>query len=408
MEYTARKNRTAQNPIAAQLPKAGRQREDYPIIVHSHLGWDWVWQRPQQFLSRLSSNHHILFIEGPVPVADIRRSEKTLREVSDFPNIVVLQMKMPASRLGDIAWVDNERRRIVQSLLAGPLSESFRSPVQWFYDPMAVTAFAGHLNERAIVYDCMDELSLFRGAPPELVRRERELLALADLVFAGGPRIWEAKRLLNPNCFSFGCGVENDHFGRACDVELALPAEVAELPRPILGYIGVVDERIDYQLLGKLADSTAGSVVMVGPSTKVDPDTFPRRANLHWLGGRDYAELPAYAKSFDVCLMPFAMNEATRFINPTKALEYMATGRPIVSTPVQDVVRQFSDIVALADGHEQFISECERSALWPDRARIERGRALARRNSWESIVHQLERHIEDALSSKRTLSINAA
>ena len=144
--------------------------------------------------------------------------------------------------------------------------------------------------------------------------------------------------------------MENDHFGRACDVELALPAEVAELPRPILGYIGVVDERIDYQLLGKLAHSTAGSVVMVGPSTKVDPDTFPRCANLHWLGGRDYAELPAYAKSFDVCLMPFAMNEATRFINPTKALEYMATGRPIVSTPVQDVVRQFSDIVACEFG----------------------------------------------------------
>lgn len=408
MENTALKDRTAQNLISAPLLAPGRQREDYPIIVHSHLGWYWVWQRPQQFLSRLSRNHHILFIEAPVPVADIRRSEKTLREVPDFPNVIVLQTKVPASRWSDITWVDNERRRIVQSLLAGPLGESFRSPVQWFYDPMAVTAFAGHLNERAIVYDCMDELSLFRGAPSELVRRERELLALADLVFAGGPRIWEAKRLLNSNCFCFGCGVENDHFGRACDVELALPAEVAELPRPILGYIGVVDERIDYQLLGKLADSTAGSVVMVGPSTKVDPDTFPRRANLHWLGGREYAELPAYAKGFDVCLMPFAMNEATRFINPTKALEYMATGRPIVSTPVQDVVRQFSDIVAVADDHEQFISECERCWRWPHRTRIERGRAQARRNSWESIVHQLEQHIEDALSSKRTLSINAA
>jgi glycosyltransferase involved in cell wall biosynthesis len=147
---------------------------------------------------------------------------------------------------------------------------------------------------------------------------------------------------------------------------------------------------------------------MLGPSTKVEPATFPRRANLHWLGGRDYAELPAYAKSFDVCLMPFAMNEATRFINPTKALEYMATGRSIVSTPVQDVVRQFSDVVMLADDHGRFIRECKRAARRPDRARIQRGLALARRNSWESIVRRLEQHIQDALASKRILSINAA
>ena len=385
-----------------------RRRDHYPIIVHSHLGWDWVWQRPQQFLSRLSKNHRVLFIEAPVPSAEVKRCRQTLREISDFPNIVVLQMKVPAARYPDGAWVDSERRRIVESVLAGPLGESFRSPVQWFYDPMAVTAFAGHLNERAIVYDCMDELSLFRGAPLELVRRERELLALADVVFAGGPKIWEAKRQLNTNCFSFGCGVENEHFGRARDSDLPLPPEVADLPQPIFGYIGVVDERIDYELLGKLADATNGSVVVIGPHTKVDPATFPQRPNLHWLGGRDYAQLPAYAKSFDVCLMPFAMNEATRFINPTKALEYMATGRPIVSTMVPDVVRQFSDVVLLAKDHGGFIRECKRCARQPDRLRIERGVALALRNSWDSIVRQLEQHIEEALASKRILSINAA
>jgi glycosyltransferase involved in cell wall biosynthesis len=397
----------ARGRSGSTIPSRPR-RDRYPIIVHSHLGWDWVWQRPQQFLSRLSKEHRVLFIEAPIAAEEVKRSAVTLREIPDFPNIVVLQMKVPASRYRDVAWVDGERRRIVESVLAGPLGDSFHSPVQWFYDPMAVTAFAGHLNERAIVYDCMDELSLFRDAPPELVRRERELLALADVVFAGGPKIWEAKRLLNANCFSFGCGVENEHFGRARDSELALPADVADLPQPIFGYIGVVDERLDYELLGKLAGATSGSVVMVGPHTKVDPLTFPQRPNLHWLGGRDYAQLPAYAKSFDVCLMPFAMNEATRFINPTKALEYMATGRPIVSTMVPDVVRQFSDVVVLAREHACFIRECERYARRPDRARIERGMALARRNSWESIVGQLEQHIDEALASKRVLSINAA
>lgn len=391
------------SPAQWQLAKT-----DYPIIVHSHLGWDWVWQRPQQFLSRLSQTHRVLFVEPPILTPELQESETSVREASGFPNVTLLQMKVPAARGQDLAWLDRERRRRLEAQLAGSLGKDFAAPVQWFYDPMAVTAFAGHLHERAIVYDCMDELSLFRGAPPELVRREAELLALADVVFAGGPKIWEAKRQLNPNCFSFGCGVENDHFGRALDPDLTLPPEVADLPRPIFGYIGVVDERIDYELLGKLADATSGSVVMVGPSTKVDPQTFPRRENLHWLGGRDYAQLPAYAKSFTVCLMPFAMNDATRFINPTKALEYMATGRPIVSTPVPDVVRQFADVVVLANDHEGFISVCKRCAAHPERARIERGIALAAGNSWESIVLQLERHIADALAPDRTPEISAA
>jgi len=154
---------------------------DFPIIVHSHLGWDWVWQRPQQFHSRLSQRHRILFVESPVARAEITSAQVTLREVADYPNIVVLQMAMPAERWNDGAWVDKERRRLVESVLSGPLGADFQDPVQWFYDPMAVTAFAGHLTRASIVYDCMDQLSKFRGAPAELVRRERELLAIADV-----------------------------------------------------------------------------------------------------------------------------------------------------------------------------------------------------------------------------------
>ena len=382
--------------------------DQFPIVVHSHLGWDWVWQRPQQFISRLSRRHRVLFIEGPVPKNNLAEPRATLRDVLDYPNIVVLQIQMPSSRWRDGAWVDKERRRVVQSILAGPLGRSFESPVQWFYDPMAVTAFAGHLNERAIVYDCMDELSLFRGAPPELVRRERELLAVADVVFAGGPKMWRSKRQLNSNCFCFGCGVDAKHFGTALTSDLALPADVAHLARPIFGYIGVVDERIDYDLLRRLADSGPGSVVMVGPSTKVDPASFPQRHNLHWVGGRDYSDLPAYAKAFDVCLMPFALNDATKFINPTKALEYMATGRPIVSTAVEDVVDQFADVVLIADDHKSFAEICRHAAAVPDESRVSRGLSLVRRNSWTSIVNALERHLLQALASKRALDRNAA
>ena len=382
--------------------------EDYPIVVHSHLPWDWVWQRPQQFLSRLSEKHRVLFIEAPYPTKLPRNAHVTLREVSDYPNIIVLQMQMPAARWSDGAWIDKERRRLVQSFLASPLGRNFDSPVQWFYDPMAVTAFAGHLNERAIVYDCMDELSLFHGSPPEMVRRDRELLAVADVVFAGGPKIWKAKRELNANCFSFGCGVDATHFARARDPGLTVPADVIGLPHPIYGYFGVVDERIDYDLLAALADAGSGSVVMVGPSTKVDPATFPRRSNIHWLGARDYVDLPVYAKSFDVCLMPFALNKATEFINPTKALEYMATGKPIVATPVEDVAAQFSEVVVVADSPADFIAKAARCSLRPDQSRIKRGFEFVRRNSWESVVRQLEKHVADTLASKRALAVHAA
>ena len=382
---------------------------DFPIIVHSHLGWDWVWQRPQQFHSRLSQRHRILFVEGPVARPGLTGAQVALREVADYPNIVVLQMEMPAERWNDGAWVDKERRRLVESLLAGPLGADFQDPVQWFYDPMAVTAFAGHLNESAIVYDCMDQLSQFRGAPAELVRRERELLAIADIVFAGGPKIWQDKRNHNANCYSVGCGVDVEHFGKARHVSTVVPEEIANLPRPIYGYIGVIDERIDYALVAQLAEKNAGgSVVMVGPWTKVNPATFPRRNKLHWLGQRDYGLLPSYVKGFDVCLMPFALNEATEFINPTKALEYMATGRPIVSTAIEDVILQFEDVVKVARTREDFLLRCERAAKIPNVVAIRRGLKLARANTWESIVGQLELQVSDVLNSRRSMASDAA
>lgn len=373
----------------------------YPIIVHSHLGWDWVWQRPQQFLSRFSKTHQILFVEGPVPSEEVSVPTSELREVSEFPNITIMRSKMPAARWFDGAWVDKERRHLVQELLAGPLGLRFRDPVQWFYDPMAVTAFAGHMDERAIVFDCMDQLSQFKGAPKELIRRERELLNIADVVFAGGPKIGRDKIKYNANTHSYGCGVDVKHFGKARSKTTEIPADAANLPGPVFGFFGVVDERMDYALVAALADAhPEGSVVIIGPMTKVDPATIPQRPNLHWLGGRDYQQLPSYVKKFDVCLMPFALNEATEFINPTKALEYMATERPIVSTPVEDVVLQFSEVVKISTDRADFLRLCSEAAKSPDLAAVKRGKALSERNSWESIVAAMEGHIADALASE--------
>ncbi|HEY0793329.1 MAG TPA: glycosyltransferase [Chthoniobacterales bacterium] len=381
----------------------------FPIIVHSHLGWDWVWQRPQQFLSRLSFRHPILFVEGPVPDPDLQTARLELRELAEYPNISVLRMKMPGSKWFDGAWVDDERRRLVKEVLAGPLGGRFQHPVQWFYDPMAVTAFARKMDEQCVVYDCMDQLSQFRGAPETLVQREHELLRIADVVFAGGPKLGVEKRKYNANTHAYGCGVDVAHFARARQQGVQLPPEIAALPKPIYGFFGVVDERMDYALLDYLATQNVnGSVVLVGPWTKVDPATFPKKANLHFLGGRNYEDLPRYAAAFDVCMVPFALNEATEYVNPTKVLEYMATGRPVISTAIDDVVLQFSDVVEVARSHQEFARFCQAAASHPDARKTAAGLKLASENTWDAVVQNLERHIEEYLASEKAMGIVAS
>lgn len=375
--------------------------ENYPIIVHCHLRWDGVWQRPQQFLSRLSASHRVLFVEGPLLVENEEAPSYKLNEAPGYPNVTVMQTFFPAKRFQDGAWVDSERAKLLQEALRGPLAGKFEKPVQWFYDPMAVSAHVDKFNEIAVVYDCMDELSQFKFAPPEIISRERELLRRADVVFTGGRKMWESKKRHAENVHFYGCGVDVNHFGKARLNETPIPEDLAKLKKPLLGYFGVVDERMDYELVRKLAEAADWNVVIVGPSCKVDPASFPKNANIHWLGRREYAQLPQYTKGFDVCLMPFAMNEATEYINPTKALEYMATGKPIVSTPVPDVVSNFGTVVKIAQSHEEFVELCKREASQPDQAAIKRGLLMADENQWEVIVSRLEGHIEDALNAKK-------
>ena len=332
------------------------------------------------------------------PDENLTAPSARLQKVEEFPNITFLQMQFPTSQWSDGNFVDRRRRELLQEALAGPLKGQFDQPIQWFYDPMAVTAFAGHMNEICTVYDCMDELSKFRGAPPCIVEREAQLLKKANVVFTGGRKLWESKKRFNSNCHFYGCGVDVEHFGKALLNETEIPADVRDLPKPLLGFFGVVDERMDYELVAKLADANPNwSVVIIGPTAKVDTATLPRRANLHFLGGREYTDLPAYCKAFDLCLMPFALNEATEFINPTKALEYMATGRNIVSTAVPDVVRNFGSVVAIGKSQKEFISLCQKFAAQPDHDRIEAGLQMARANSWEAIVEKLEKHLDDAI-----------
>lgn len=400
-------SRTSSRVGDARSPRGNRHTpqwdgsSSFPIIVHCHLCWDWVWQRPQQFLSRLSAKHKILFVETVRPDDSLVTPMAQLRTAENYPNITILRLQFPGWRWHDGQYVDNERRRIVQEALQGPLKGQFENPVQWFYDPMAVTAFAGQMGEIATVYDCMDELSKFRGAPPEILNREAELLEQADVVFTGGRKLWESKSQKNENCHFYGCGVDIEHFGKARAEATEIPEDVRSLKKPILGFFGVVDERMDYDLIARLGDANPEwSIVIIGPRTKVEESALPKRPNVHWLGGRDYNQLPNYCKAFDVCLMPFALNEATEYINPTKSLEYMATGRPIVSSAVADVVRNFGSVVQIANSHDEFIELCRKTLFERDGERIERGFQMVGENSWESIVAKLEGHILEALAAK--------
>jgi glycosyltransferase involved in cell wall biosynthesis len=272
------------------------------------------------------------------------------------------------------------------------------------------------MKEVLTVYDCMDELSKFKCAPPEIIEREAKLLQLADVVFTGGRRLFESKRRFNSNCHFYGCGVDVEHFGKARQGETEVPPELAHLKKPVLGYFGVVDERMDYELIAKLADSNPQwSVAMIGPVMKVDAASLPKRPNLHWLGQQAYERLPAFCKGFDVCLMPFALNESTEFINPTKALEYMATKRPIVSSAVPDVVRNFGAVVNVAANHEEFIALCRLALRQENKGdtsgeipeRVQRGLAMAAENSWERIVGELEEHVVAARKRAQSQEVAA-
>lgn len=372
--------------------------ERAPIIAFCHLGWDGVWQRPQQFLSRLAQTHPVLFVEchcSPVEHSTLRGCNPP-----GHPNVTVLQMHLPAARWSDGEFIDLERRRLLATFRRGDLGR-FDDPVLWFNDPMAVVAFAGHCGERAIVYDCMDELAQFRGAPPQLAERERDLLRRADIVFCGGRKMREKRLPLNANTHFYGTGVDCAHFGAARSSELAVDPQIAALPGKVLGYFGVIDERIDYDLLAKLAASLPEcSIAMVGPPSKSDPATWPRAKNLHWIGRRDYADLPAITKGFAVCLMPFALNEATEYINPTKALEYMATGRPVVSTALNEVKSNFAGICRIAGTHERFIQHCREELRRPSRLRIRRGLALCAQNTWDAIAAKMDEHLVAAVHAR--------
>jgi glycosyltransferase involved in cell wall biosynthesis len=374
-----------------------------PIVVFSHLRWRSVFQRPQQIMTRLARRRDVLFVEEPVFESGPPGLEVT--EVADG-----VRACRPHTALRESGFGARQNDSIAPLVLDLLRREEVKSFTAWMYTPMA-TSLATRLGPAAVVYDCMDDLAGFHGAPPELVAEERALLARADLVFTGGPSLYRARRERHPAVHCFPSSVDVAHFAPRPD--RALPADMEALPRPRLGYFGVIDERLDLPLIAALAAAHPDwSVALIGPVAKIDPETLPRRDNLHYMGPREYVELPRYAAAWDVCLMPFALNRATRFISPTKSLEYMAAERPIVSTPITDVVEPYGAIVHIGDGVGGFVAACER-ALAEDAAGRETRARLARevlaRTSWDATVAQMDALIAslDPARGPRALEVAA-
>jgi UDP-galactopyranose mutase len=362
------------------------------LVVFSHLRWDFVYQRPQHVLSRFGQRGwNVLFVEEPVEgPADI---EATTR--SD--GVTVLRPSLPAG--GSAA----QRERALLDLLGREWRRRGVSrPVLWFYTPMMLPLAAG-LDPAAVVYDCMDELSAFAGADPALPAREAELLQVADLVFTGGRRLFEAKRDRHPSVHCFPSSVDMPHYSKARNGH-GERRDQAAIPRPRLGYFGVIDERFDRELVDGMAALAPGwSFVMIGPVVKIDPASLPRRANIHYLGQKSYEELPAYIATWDVALIPFARNAATRYISPTKVLEYMAAGKPIVSTSIADIVTPYGErrLARIAD--TPFVAvAAARDAMAEDlRARLAAFDSYLAGTSWDRTVQEMERLVRDAVAMGR-------
>ncbi|MGZ8285853.1 MAG: UDP-galactopyranose mutase [Allosphingosinicella sp.] len=325
----------------------------HTLICFSHLRWNIVFQRPQHLMSRFAEAGRVIFWEEPetaLPEMEPALGVRTCAETG----VIVVTPSLPQTLAAD------ERDAILKSLLDGYLAGAEGPVVRWYYTPMMLP-FSRHIESACTVYDCMDELANFRFAPAELLGLERELLAASDVVFTGGYSLYEAKKGLHPNIHPFPSSVDRAHFARARAMD-AVPDDQGSLPRPRFGFYGVIDERMDLEMIAAVADAhPEWSIVMVGPVVKIDPADLPHRPNIHYLGNKKYEELPVYLGGWDVALMPFAINDSTKFISPTKTPEYLAGGRPVVSTPITDVIRHYGELesVFIADGTEAFIKGCE-------------------------------------------------
>lgn len=350
----------------------------YDMVVFCHLRWQFVYQRPQHIISRMAKTMKTLFIEEPLHYTE-NGNPGNLIVVDEMLHVLqpnVLDIESIAAILPH--YIKNKT-----------------IPVGWFYSA-SFCPLLESLQFETIVYDCMDELSLFKGAPAHLINQEKYLMAHADVIFTGGKSLYESKKQLHSNVYCFPSSVDQHHFAQALD-GISIPHDIAHLQAPIVGYYGVIDERIDLELLHETAKKLPNvSFVMIGPLAKIEEADLPKEQNIHYPGMKSYDELPHYLKAFDIAMMPFALNDATKYISPTKTLEYMAAGKPIISTKIIDVVRDYSICVSLIETADEFCEAIEFLFDKSDRQSMElEYYKILKKTSWDTTSDKMKSIIKN-------------
>jgi UDP-galactopyranose mutase len=392
-------------PVASEAEHSAPDHEPATLICFSHLRWNFVFQRPQHLMSRFAREMSVIFWEEPVDIRPRDTAYLQVREIEDAPNVRVVVPHLPEG------MPEDAREAALKRLLDAHMS-AVRGPlIAWYYTPMMLP-FSKHITPDVTVYDAMDELSKFKFAPEHLLDYEQELIDRADIVFTGGSSLYEAKKDRHDNVHCFPSSVDRTHFIKARARQFE-PADQEDLPHPRLGFYGVIDERFDTELLAKVAEMRPDwQFVMVGPVVKISEDELPRRPNIHYLGPKTYADLPGYLSGWDVALMPFAMNESTQFISPTKTPEYLAGGKPVVSTPIRDVVRHYGQLtgVKIAATPEEFVAACEEALELshnPENGWLAEADLMLSATSWDTTQARMAGLIAELLGTRSTAATPA-
>jgi glycosyltransferase involved in cell wall biosynthesis len=369
------------------------------LVCFSHLRWNFVFQRPQHLLSRFAKVYRLFYVEEPI----FHDHEDTIIITLTKENVFVV---VPHLRQGTQQQTLEQRQEAL-------LQQMFRTLrltnyIFWYYTPMAL-AFTSSFNPDVVVYDCMDELSAFKFAPPSLKQNELELLKRADVVFTGGHSLYEAKKHSHQNIHPFPSSIDKEHFYKG-RLKMADPADQAGIPHPRIGFYGVVDERMDIQLIGEVASKRPEwHFVIIGPVVKIDPATLPKNSNIHYLGGKTYNELPAYLGGWDIAIIPFALNESTRFISPTKTPEYLSAGKPVISTSIRDVVHPYgtNNLVHIADSASEFIQAAEKELNQADRnAWLTKVDEFLSDVSWDNTWKKMMELIDERVKEKQSYKLS--
>ncbi|GAC1425051.1 MAG: glycosyltransferase family 1 protein [Flavisolibacter sp.] len=366
------------------------------LVCFTHLRWGFVFQRPNHLLTRFSKHQRVFLIEEP-----IFHNEEDKLHIENFNENLYIVTPYIKNGLPE-KEIFKRQRKFITNLLTNMQVDRF---ISWYYTPMALP-FTKHLKPELIVYDCMDELSAFKFAPVELTKREKALFKKADIVFTGGHSIFEHKKHQHHNIFPFPSSIDKHHFGSARTIKNE-PEDQKQIPHPRFGFFGVIDERLDIEMLAQVAEAKPDwHFIILGPVVKIDPATLPHFKNVHYLGGKKYEELPYYLASWDLALVPFAMNDSTRFISPTKTPEYLAAGKPVISTPIRDVVSPYgkNNLVHIVQNANEFIKAGETELLQKRKGSwLKKVDEFLVGNSWDRTWSQMVRNIEDTLTKKQSV-----